>query len=241
LLVHGIPFLQPGVWTYCLLFAITQIIGTQLLSLALHRAEISLVTAVWKLSVILLVVWGFLALGERPSLLGTAGVLLSVAGVYLFNVNRARLSFWAPLAAIVRERGQLYAAASALFYAPAVVCIKKVALLSDPAFAVFTGYLFCALLITPFTLYRSGRHFRHAGRHWLGFVGMGAFAAASSLLVTTAYTMAVSAYVEAVEQVEILIALAVGCLVFHEAARVRQIWLGCVVMLAGMVLLALSQ
>ena len=51
---------------YVFLFAVTQITGTQCLALALKVAEISLVTALWKLSVVLLVVWGYLALGEEP-------------------------------------------------------------------------------------------------------------------------------------------------------------------------------
>jgi drug/metabolite transporter (DMT)-like permease len=241
LLVEGVPVRQPGVYTYCLLFAVAQIAGTQCLALALKVAEISLVTALWKLSVVLLVVWGYLALGEEPSRLGVAGVLVSVAGVYLINVSRARLSLWAPLVALVRDPGQRYTLGAALSYAPAVILIKKIALLSNPAFAVFMGYLFCSLLITPWVLYRSARHFRQLGRHWLGFVGLGAFAALSTQLGTTAYTLTVTSYVEAVKQVEILLALVIGWLAFGEGARIRQIWLGCVVMLAGIVLLILGK
>ena len=74
----------------------TQITGTQCLALALKVAEISLVTALWKLSVVLLVVWGYFTLGEEPSTLGVVGVLVCVAGVYLINVSRARVSLWAP-------------------------------------------------------------------------------------------------------------------------------------------------
>ena len=105
LLVQGLPPRQPGVYWYCFLFAVTQITGTQCLALALKVAEISLVTALWKLSVVLLVVWGYLALGEEPSLLGIVGVLVCVAGVYLINVSRARVSFWAPLVSLIRDPG----------------------------------------------------------------------------------------------------------------------------------------
>jgi drug/metabolite transporter (DMT)-like permease len=241
LLVEGLPARQPGVYGYCLLFAATQITGTQCLALALKVAEISLVTALWKLSVVLLVVWGYFALGEEPSPLGVIGVLVCVAGVYLINVSRARVSLWAPLVSLVRDPGQRYTLGAALFYAPSVVFIKKIALLSNPAFAVFMGYLFCSVLITPWALYRSARHFRQLGRHWLGFVGLGAFAALSTQLGTTAYTLTVSSYVEAVKQVEILLALGIGWLAFGEGARIRRIWLGCAVMLAGIVILILGK
>ncbi|HLE43969.1 MAG TPA: hypothetical protein VJB36_08135 [Methylomirabilota bacterium] len=55
-----------------------------------------------------------------------------------------------------------------------------------------------------------------------------------------AYTLTLSSYVEAVKQIEILFALAIGALVFGERQRVREISLGAGVMLAGMVLLSLA-
>ena len=240
LLWDGVPAVQPRILWYCLLFGVFQLIGTQCLAIALKEAEISLVTAIWKLSVILLVIWGYLFLGENPSRLGVIGVLVSVVGVYLINVSRARVSPLAPLLSLVHDRGQRYTLGAAIFYAPCVVLIKKIALMSSPAYAVFMGYLFCSALITPFALWRSARHFSQIGRHWLSFVALGAFAAISTELGTVAYTMTVSAYVEAVKQVEILIALLIGYWMFGEGARIRRIWLGCVVMMAGLVLLALG-
>jgi uncharacterized membrane protein len=239
-LANGWPTLQPGVWLYCLLFAVVQIAGTQCLALALNAAEISLVTALWKLSLLLLVIWGVLTLGESPSALGLAGVIVSVTGMYLLNVERARVSPWAPLIALVRDPGQRYTLGAAFFFAPSVILIKKIALLSSPTFAVFMGYVFCSAIITPFAIYRSGRHFRQIGKHWWSFMALGAFAAISTWLGTTAYTMTVSSYVEAVKQLEVLMALAIGYLVFGEGARIKLIWPGCVVMVIGLVLLMLG-
>lgn len=237
----GIPQLGEGIWVYAALFGICQLTATQFLALALKEAEISLVTALWKISVIFLMVWGFFTLGEVPSTLGVVGVLVSVAGVYLLNVERARVSLWAPLLSLATNRGQRYTVLSALLYAPNVVLIKKVALLSTPVFAVFLGYVFCAAFVTPLALWRSARHFSQLGKHWWSFVALGACAAISTQLGTTAYTLTVSSYVEAVKQLEVLIALVIGYFVFKEGARIRAIWLGCTVMLAGLVLLMLGQ
>lgn len=241
LLVDGLPPLREGVWWYCLAFAVCQLIGTQCLAVALKVSDISLVTALWKLSVILLLVWGVVYLGQMPSPLGVAGVVVSVAGVYFINIGRARVSWLAPLAALVNDPGQRWTLGSAFFYAPSVIFIRDIAVRSNPAFAVFMGYVFCAALVTPIALYRSARHFRQIGRHWWSFVGLGAFAAISTQLGTTAYTFAIPAYVEAVKQIEILIALAIGYLVFKEGARIRAIWPGCLVMLTGIVMLVLGQ
>ena len=78
------------------------------------------------------------------------------------------------------------------------------------------------------------------GRHWWSFMALGAFAAISTWLGTAAYTMTVASYVEAVKQLEVMMALVIGYLVFGEGARVKLIWPGCVVMLVGLVLLILG-
>ncbi|MGH7264380.1 MAG: DMT family transporter [Candidatus Rokuibacteriota bacterium] len=238
--VHGWREPGPGFVATCLAFGVCQTIATLALSKALKLGDISIVTALWKVSLIILLVMGYVTLRERPSLLGLAGVFLSTAGVYLLNVRRARLSPLAPLAALVTDPGQRWTLAAAFFYAPSVLTIKQAALLADP----YTGSLGCyaaaSLIVTPLVLVTSRRHFRQIPVHWKAFVGLGLFAALTTVLQATAYTMTLSSYVEAVKQVEILFALGIGALVFGERQRVREIALGAGVMLAGMVLLSLA-
>ena len=239
-LFRGIPPIQKGFWLYGLLFGITQVLGTLSLSKALKKSDISLVTSLWKLSLILLVCWGYLALKEVPSALGLAGLILSVLGVYLLNIHQARISFWAPLVALFKDSGQRWTVGAAMGYAPSVVLIKKMALLSDPMFAVLMAYVYCFVLITPYTLYRSRRHFSKIRSYWKGFVSLGLCAALSTWFGTTAYTMTVSSYVEAVKQVEVLFALIIGYFFFNEGPTIRTIWLGTLVMLMGLVLIKLG-
>ena len=114
------------------------------------------------------------------------------------------------------------------------------ALLSNPAFAILIAYVFCFAIITPYTVYRSWHHFSSIGRYWKDFVGMGACAALATWCGTTAYTLTLSSYVEAVKQIEVLLALLIGYVFFKEGATVRTVWIGTVVMLAGLVLLKLG-
>ncbi|HEX7925988.1 MAG TPA: DMT family transporter [bacterium] len=241
LLIDGIPPLKEGVWLYCIIFAVCQLIGTQCLAVALKVSDISLVTALWKLSVILLLIWTVAYLGQVPSAWGIAGVIVSVAGVYLINIGRAKVNWFAPLIALVKDPGQRWTLGAAFFYAPSVIFIREVAVRSNPMFAVFMGYVFCSLMVTPIALYRSRQHFKQIGKHWRSFIGLGAFAAISTQMGTTAYTLTIPAYVEAVKQLEILIALGIGYLMFHEGARIKAIWPGCVVMLVGIVMLILGK
>jgi len=237
---RGWPEVRPGFMPVCLAFGVCQVIATLALSKALKLGEISVVTALWKVSLIFLLVLGYVALRERPTVLGLTGVLLSAGGVYLLNVRRARLSPLAPLSALVTDPGQRWTLVAALFYAPSVLTIKQAALLSDPYTGSLGGYLAASLLVTPLCLATSRRHFREVPRQWRAFVAMGLFAALTTVTQVIAYTMTLSSYVEAVKQVEILFALAIGALVFGERQRVREISIGAGVMLAGMVLLSLA-
>lgn len=239
--VGGWPALAPGFVPWCLAFGACQTISTLALSKALKLGHISIVTALWKVSLLILLGMAYVTVGETPSLLGVAGVLLSAIGVYFLNVSRARLSPWQPLVVLFTDRGQRWTLLAALFYAPSVITIKQAILASDTATGTLGGYAAASLMVTPLALSTSARHFAAIPRHWKDFVGLGLFAALTTMSQGKAYTLTLSSYVEAVKQIEILFAMAIGVLVFGEAQRVRESAAGAIIMLVGMVLLALAR
>lgn len=239
-LLTGWPALGPGFVGWCLLFGACQTVSTLALSKALKLSAISLVTPLWKVSLLILLGLAWVTIGETPSAVGVTGVLLSAGGVYLLNVSRARLSPWAPLTVLVTDRGQRYTLLAALFYAPSVITIKQAILASNAAAGTFGGYLAASLLVTPLAVRTSARHFAAVPRYWKEFLALGLFAALTTISQGHAYTLTLSSYVEAVKQLEILFAMAIGVVAFGEAQRVRESAVGAVVMLVGMVLLALA-
>ena len=237
---HGMPELKAGFWPCVIGFGVTQSIATLSLSKALKLSGIAIVTSLWKLSLLFLVVFAYVTLDETPSAAGLAGVLLSTVGVYLLNVQKSRISVWAPLRELLVDPGLRYTLAAAFFYAPSVVLIKLLILRSDVYFANLSGYLAASLMVLPLALHRSAAHFRAIPRHGAAFMAMGLCAALTSICHSLAYELTLTSYVEAVKQTEILFALAAGYLVFNERARVRAILPGSLTIMAGMVLLRLS-
>jgi drug/metabolite transporter (DMT)-like permease len=236
----GVPALKPGFVPACLCFAVCQIISTMSLSKALKLAQISMVTALWKVSLLILVVLGYFTLRETPSVLGVTGILVSMTGVYLLNVNRAHIAWWAPLAVLLTDRGLRWTLLAALFFAPSVITIKWAMQCSDPFMGTLGGYLAASLLVTPIVLVTSRRHFAEVPRYWMSFVSFGLFAALTTVTQGIAYLLTLSSYVEAVKQVEILFALGIGVAVFGEKQTARDIAPGALVMLAGVVVLSLA-
>jgi drug/metabolite transporter (DMT)-like permease len=235
----GWPELKPGFFGWCLAFGVLQTLSTLALSKALKLSQISLVTALWKVSLLILLGMG-VTIGEYPSALGVAGVLLSASGVYLLNVRSARISPLAPLRVLFTDRGQRYTLVAALLYAPSVITIKQAILASNTAVGTFGTYLAASLVVTPLALTTSARHFKAVPRYWKEFIALGLFAALTTLSQGKAYTLTLSSYVEAVKQIEILFAMGIGVVAFGEGKKVRESALGAVVMLLGMVLLALA-
>ena len=121
-----------------------------------------------------------------------------------------------------------------------MITIKKAILASNTAVGTFGTYLTASLMVTPLVLTTSARHFAAVPRYWKEFVALGLFAALTTLSQGKAYTLTLSSYVEAVKQVEILYAMAIGVVAFGEGQRVKESALGAVVMLLGMALLALA-
>ena len=236
----GVPVIKPGFYTACACFAVSQTISTMALSKALKLSQISMVTALWKVSLLVLVVLGYFTLKEQPTGLGILGILISMAGVYLLNVNRAHIAWWAPLTVLFTDHGMRYTLLAALFFAPSVVTIKWAMQCSDQYMGTLGAYLASSLLVTPIVLVTSRRHFAEVPRYWKAFVSFGLFASLTTVSQGTAYLMTLSSYVEAVKQVEILFALAIGTVLFHEKQTVRDIAPGALVMLAGVVLLSLT-
>jgi drug/metabolite transporter (DMT)-like permease len=138
------------------------------------------------------------------------------------------------------DRGLRWSLLAAVFFAPSVVTIKRAMQLSDPYMGTLGGYIAASALVTPIVLVTSRRHFAEVPRYWKAFVSFGLFAALTTVTQGQAYLLTLSSYVEAVKQVEILFALAIGVVVFGEKQRVREIAPGALVMLAGVVLLSLG-
>src|SRR5687768_14547330 len=74
ILLGGLSAIQPAFYGWCLAFGVTQTLSTLALSKALKLSQISVVTALWKVSLLVLLVllaMGY-AIGEAPSGLGIA-------------------------------------------------------------------------------------------------------------------------------------------------------------------------
>lgn len=239
-LIVGFPPVGAEYWIYSALAGLVQVVSTLLLSKAFKYGEISVTVTIWKLQVVVVAVLGVIFLKEDITLTGFAGILVSLFGIYLLNVQRSRLSLAEPLLILLREKGMRYALLAAMAVAPTILLFKKTAQISDPYFSTLTNYVFASILILPLVVKTSAGQMVSVPRYLHRFLIMGIFAAAATILGNFGYISSAAAYVEAVKQVEIPATLAVGVLFFGERERVQAIWPGCAILLAGILILIVA-
>ncbi len=238
-LLTGVPEVRPDYYWACFLFGFSQTAATLCLSKALLYGNISVVIPLWRTSLIWLVLVSFFTLGEVPTAVGLAGIGVTLAGVYVLNISRARISPWEPIRVLFTDRGQRFALLSAVMYAPSVVTFKWAIVNSSVPFATLGTYVAATLCVLPFALKNSRQHFAQIPRLWKSFVSLGLFAALTNFTQGEAYRVQLSSYVEAIKQTEILFALLIGYVLFGERERIREISAGAAIILAGVVFLVL--
>ena len=133
--------------------------ATLLSTLALARADASLVSPLLTFNPAFTLLLAWPTLGETPGLRQTIGVAVVLGGAYLLEVEEARTGLLAPLRVLLRRPGTLLAiVASALWGATTVLeklAIEHVTPPSGPLVALLGTFLL-VILLTP-GVFRSSR------------------------------------------------------------------------------------
>jgi drug/metabolite transporter (DMT)-like permease len=138
-LAVGLPEIKPGFWMF---FAITVSMNVfaQLFWLkAFAREEASLISPFRLISPPLMLVTGFLFLGEEPSLLGAVGIFITVIGMW-FLLHEEALSEHKSLFKILKRPGVLFAIVGAISFAISLPLDKGAVVRSSAVFFAGIGF-----------------------------------------------------------------------------------------------------
>lgn len=233
---HGFPKVGSYYWFFSILAGFLQVIATIFLSKAFKHGDISMSVAIWKLEVIFVLILGIIFLGEKITYLSVIGIIITVLGVYLLNIEKSHISFLEPIKHLFKSKDLRFALLSAIAISPTVILFKETILLSDPYFSTLTNYTFASIFMFMIVFRTSKKSFPRLKKFTLQFIILGLTAFISSILTSFAYKMVPAAYVEAVEQLELLFTATAGVIFFNEHQRVKEIWMGCCVIIFGIVL-----
>ena len=211
-------------WTNMLLCALLAVSGNVLLVYGLRAADISVLGPINAYKSVISLVLGVLLIGEVPTLMGVAGVLLILAGSYFVvgrEVNRAGIQ--------LRFAALFLSATEAIF-------LKKALLLSSP----LTTFVFWSILGLPIAaaaialLLRD--QFKNEGvllrQNWPTYLWLAFYTGVMQLTTVLTFGKIQVGYSLALFQLSTPISVFLGHRYFQEGS-IRKRLLGSIIMAAG--------
>lgn len=234
------PALSASSWLLLAVIGPLEVLALFLYTRAVARTPLSLCLPFLAFTPPILLLTGFLVLGERVPPTGMAGVALVGAGAYAMHIKDVRHGgLLAPVKALWRESGPRWMLLVAAIYGLNAAVGKKILLETGP---VFFGVLYLALLTAGLlpALAISGKPLRPVFGGWRKLAPIGLVVGLTALAQFGAYALAPVAYAIAVKRTSLLFGVLAGRLLFGEE-RFTERLLGGLLMAAGVAAIALSR
>ena len=237
------PAPTPAYWRAAALVLPPEVAGMVCLTLALRAGDLSHVQPLLGTLPLFVTLGGLLFLGEVPTRLAFAGIVLVTLGVYAVGL-RAGASPLEPFRALARSRAGWYALGAAAFWSAATM-LHKVGIREVGPFAwavTLTLGSALALAVALPVVWRGGSAAPSAyGAPWARLVlAAGAFFAASQVGLHLSLRAAHAGYVIALTSTSILLSIAFGILLLGERSAARARVAGGILVTAGAVIIALA-
>ena len=247
MVIFAVPFallrvpIPPAGWVCIVASGALEAVYYLLLGDAYETGDLSLVYPLSRGAAPLLVlIFALVFLGERVTGLGVAGILLTVAGVYVLHVRSVdRRGLLAPLAALRERASQLALLTGAIIAAYSVVDKVGVTYV-PPEVYIYLIFGASAAYLAPYMLTRKRAALRKEWQVSRATVVVAAVLfVASYLLVLFALQGAQVSYVSAVRGIGVVFAAALGTLLLREPFAWMKLW-GSLLIFAGIACIQLA-
>ncbi|MHC1725916.1 MAG: EamA family transporter [Syntrophobacteraceae bacterium] len=180
---------------------------------------------------------GNILLGEAPNFIGLIGILVTVLGSYVLNLNPASRDPFHPFKAIARERGSWMMLIVAFIYSITSVLGKIAVIHSSPMF--FTvSYLPALTLLFFASMWPAGKlSVKSSTRHSSKGCVVGLLIFLEAIFHSLAIPQAKVAYMIAVKRLSILFSILYGGFLFRETHMFYRV-AGALLMVIGSILIS---
>jgi drug/metabolite transporter (DMT)-like permease len=202
------------------------------LTASYERADVSLAYPLTTTGPLYIPVWAYLFLGERISLLGTAGIVVVFLGAYILQMRE--LTWYGVFLPVrnIRLPGVLYALSAGLFYSVGAIVDKRGVTVADVF--LYTYYLDVCLFLFLLAGALAGdtrkRFLEEIRAHWTKGIAAGLVLFLSFITYRIGLQMAKVSYASSVRQASAVAGVAGGILLFRERfGRIRLLGAGLIV------------
>jgi drug/metabolite transporter (DMT)-like permease len=238
LLCTKIPTLNNQFWVALLIGGSLNVISFVLYIKAIKASDLSLTVPIVTLTPLFLLVTSPLIVHESPGIADAIGVFLIVMGSYVLNLRERHKGYFAPLRAIVREKGSRLMFIVALIWSITSNFDKVGVINSSPLFWSTALYSFLAIGILPIVLYKSRQNLDQIvpNAKILATIGLFHALAIGFQMVAISYTLVT--HVIAIKRTSALISVLFGHFLFKERGLQERL-LGAVIMVVGVIVMTL--
>jgi drug/metabolite transporter (DMT)-like permease len=231
----GDPLPSPtsAFWPWLLLGALSQIVGTGMMLLAMNDRSFVVTTAYLKTEAIQTAIFGFVFLGDHLTLLKVIAILIATAGVVIAALRPGAGKGFSDARPTLLGLGAAAAyALSAVGFRGAVIVVPGVSFVTAASFTLVFGLFVQTLVLSIYLLWQAPDILRKILGLWKPSLLAGFMGAFASQFWFLAFALTAAANVRTLALVEVLFAQGVAYYSFKQPISARE--------LAGIVLIVLG-
>jgi len=220
-----IPWPTASFWPWLLLGALSQIVATGLMLLAMNDRSFVVTTAYLKTEAIQTAIFGFVFLGDHLTWLKVLAIVIATIGVVVTALRPGGEKSFAELKPTIT--GLVAAAAfalSAVGFRGAIINVPDVSFVTAASFTLVLGLFVQTLILTIYLLWRAPKVLQAILRLWKPSLLAGFMGAFASQFWFLAFALTAAANVRTLALIEVLFAQAVAYYSFKQPIAPREIF-----------------
>lgn len=228
-----VPWPAAAFWPWLLLGALSQIIATGMMLVAMNDRSFVVTTAYLKTEAIQTAIFGFIFLGDHLTTLKVIAILIATVGVVITALRPGGEKSFAELKPTVV--GLVAAAAfalSAIGYRGAIITVPGVSFVTAASYTLVWGLFVQTVVLSIYLFWRAPDILRKILGLWRPSMLAGFMGAFASQFWFLAFALTAAANVRTLALVEVLFAQGVAYYSFKQAVSAREI--------SGIVLIAIG-
>jgi drug/metabolite transporter (DMT)-like permease len=232
-----VPWPPQMFWPWLLLGALSQIVGTGLMLLAMNERSFVVTTAYLKTEAIQTAIFGFVFLGDHLTFMKVAAILIATIGVVITALRPGGEKRFAELRPTIM--GLVAAAAfalSAIGFRGAIIVVPGVSFVTASSYTLVFGLFVQTLVLSIYLLLRAPGVLKAIVGLWRPSMLAGFTGAFASQFWFLAFALTAAANVRTLALVEVLFAQGVAYYSFKQPISLRELS-GIVLIVIGVALL----
>ncbi|MFA5184984.1 MAG: DMT family transporter [Patescibacteria group bacterium] len=217
MVIHPHTFPHSGMfWVATAGSAVINLVASVLYMEALQTAPMSLVLPLVTLSPVFLLATSPIINREFPSILGTVGILVTTAGTYALNFDRAKQGWFEPIRLLWKEKGTRSMLIVAMLWSVSAPLDKLAIRHADPFWYSALINIILGFMLLPFVI-RAGESKKiMSARGMLLLLPLGISSALATLTQFVAFSRIMVPYAIGIKRTSVLWGVAWGRTIFKE-------------------------